>query len=224
MNKERIRDSPLQASRHQGRVMNGAIETQYRGYLFRSRLEARWAVFFDALQMEWQYETQGYELGDCRYLPDFWLPQIDAFVEVKGDPDGLRKDFARMSAILGPKSPLPGFAAGKTSLIVLGQVPEPHIAHTILHATYSRRSGILARSYGFFAPTVGGPGTYLSDTQQSVLHMLFGRYSFTDPSDSADSKAWDFSEWLLETPGSFAPINEAYRKARQARFEHGANG
>jgi hypothetical protein len=26
-----------------------AIETSYKGYRFRSRLEARWAVFFDAL-------------------------------------------------------------------------------------------------------------------------------------------------------------------------------
>lgn len=26
-----------------------AIQTEYNGYLFRSRLEARWAVFFDAL-------------------------------------------------------------------------------------------------------------------------------------------------------------------------------
>ena len=30
-----------------------AIETSYKGYLFRSRLEARWAVFFDALGLVW---------------------------------------------------------------------------------------------------------------------------------------------------------------------------
>ncbi len=28
-----------------------AIQTKYRGYHFRSRLEARWAVFFDAADM-----------------------------------------------------------------------------------------------------------------------------------------------------------------------------
>lgn len=49
-----------------------AIETRYRGYRFRSRLEARWAVFFDALGIEWQYEPEGFELADgTRYLPDF---------------------------------------------------------------------------------------------------------------------------------------------------------
>lgn len=49
-----------------------AIETAYKGRLFRSRLEARWAVFFDALKIQWQYEPEGYKLSDgtC-YLPDF---------------------------------------------------------------------------------------------------------------------------------------------------------
>jgi hypothetical protein len=68
--------------------MNGikAIETQYKGFLFRSRLEARWAVFFDALRVKWEYEKEGFEFDDgTRYLPDFWLPEHKLWVEVKGD-------------------------------------------------------------------------------------------------------------------------------------------
>jgi hypothetical protein len=61
-----------------------AIETVYKGYRFRSRLEARWAVFFDALGIEWEYEKEGYDLGDAGwYLPDFWLPQVGMWAEVK---------------------------------------------------------------------------------------------------------------------------------------------
>ena len=52
-----------------------AIETRYKGYRFRSRLEARWAVFFDALCIEWEYEREGFVLPYGPYLPDFWLPQ-----------------------------------------------------------------------------------------------------------------------------------------------------
>ncbi len=37
-----------------------AIETLYKGYRFRSRLEARWAVFFDALGLKWEYEKEGF--------------------------------------------------------------------------------------------------------------------------------------------------------------------
>lgn len=62
-----------------------AIQTRYKGYNFRSRLEARWGVFFDALGIEWDYEPEGFELPDgTRYLPDFWLKDHGIWVEVKG--------------------------------------------------------------------------------------------------------------------------------------------
>jgi hypothetical protein len=62
-----------------------AIETRYKGHRFRSRLEARWAVVFDAAGIEWRYEEQGFDLGPELgfYLPDFFLPSLNAFVEVK---------------------------------------------------------------------------------------------------------------------------------------------
>lgn len=61
-----------------------AIETVYNGYRFRSRLEARWAVFFDELGIEYQYEPEGVELSDgSYYLPDFYLPDFHCFFEVK---------------------------------------------------------------------------------------------------------------------------------------------
>lgn len=60
------------------------IETEYNGYRFRSRLEARWAVFFDAVGIEYEYEKEGYDLGKVGYyLPDFWLPQVEMWAEVK---------------------------------------------------------------------------------------------------------------------------------------------
>lgn len=62
-----------------------AIETEYNGYKFRSRLEARWAVFFDALGIEYEYENEGYDLDGVGYLPDFWLPRLDLWVEIKGE-------------------------------------------------------------------------------------------------------------------------------------------
>lgn len=60
------------------------IETVYNGYRFRSRLEARWAVFFDAAGIPYDYEPEGFKLENGkRYLPDFYLPWFKAFVEVK---------------------------------------------------------------------------------------------------------------------------------------------
>jgi hypothetical protein len=60
-----------------------AIETTYNGYKFRSRLEARWAVFFDDLGIKYEYELEGFSLPSGGYLPDFYLPQFGIFVEVK---------------------------------------------------------------------------------------------------------------------------------------------
>ena len=52
-----------------------ALPTRYKGCHFRSRLEARWAAFLDSLEVRWEYEKEGYDLGNgVRYLPDFWLP------------------------------------------------------------------------------------------------------------------------------------------------------
>lgn len=56
-------------------TMIKAIDTLYRGNYFRSRLEARWAVFFDAVGIKYEYEPNGFShSGEC-YLPDFYLPE-----------------------------------------------------------------------------------------------------------------------------------------------------
>lgn len=70
-----------------------AIDTYYKGNYFRSRLEARWAVFFDEVGIKYQYESVGFEIGQgyelpngkktINYLPDFYLPDFDAYLEIK---------------------------------------------------------------------------------------------------------------------------------------------
>lgn len=77
------------------------IQTVYKGYRFRSRLEARWAVWLDHIGVPWRYEHEGYDLGNAGpYLPDFLIPANEQahipayFIEVKPDspsPDELEK-------------------------------------------------------------------------------------------------------------------------------------
>lgn len=61
-----------------------AIPTEYNGIVFRSRLEVRWAIFMDSLGVKYQYELEGYDLDSAWYLPDFWLPEQEVWLEVKG--------------------------------------------------------------------------------------------------------------------------------------------
>jgi hypothetical protein len=92
-----------------------AIETRYAGCRFRSRLEARWAVFFDQLDIKWQYENEGVVLSTGeRYLPDFYLPTQDWAVEVKGTTASLRASDTKIS----------WYAREVRPLLILGEVPE----------------------------------------------------------------------------------------------------
>lgn len=60
-----------------------SIPTRYNNRFFRSRLEARWAVFFDELGVEYDYELDGKIIGGVTYLCDFWIPHIKCWVEIK---------------------------------------------------------------------------------------------------------------------------------------------
>jgi hypothetical protein len=61
------------------------IPTKYRDTMFRSTLEADWAATLDWYKIDWQYEPEGLELPSGElYRPDFWLPRIKTYFEVKG--------------------------------------------------------------------------------------------------------------------------------------------
>lgn len=57
------------------------ITTYYKGFKFRSRTEARWALLLDQIGYSYQYEWEGFSLGRW-YLPDF-LVEGWIFLEVK---------------------------------------------------------------------------------------------------------------------------------------------
>lgn len=60
--------------------MSYGIPTTYAGVRFRSRLEAKWAAFFDLLGWTWQYEP--FDLKG--WIPDFLLPgKCPVLVEIK---------------------------------------------------------------------------------------------------------------------------------------------
>ena len=83
-----------------------ALPALYNGITFRSRIEARWAIFFDHCGMKWEYEPECYKLedGTC-YLPDFLLHDLvgrvsgDLFVEVKGQLTA--EDAKKISRFIG---------------------------------------------------------------------------------------------------------------------------
>ena len=68
-----------------------SIRTTYKGHNMRSRLEADIAKQLDALGIDWLYEPERFNLGEFTYLPDFYLPSYDLYIEGKGWEQGLDK-------------------------------------------------------------------------------------------------------------------------------------
>lgn len=74
------------------------IPTMYGGLLYRSKLEACWACFFDELGIVYDYEVESYSLPSGNYLPDFYLPKTEGgiWAEVKArHPEEHEIDLAR---------------------------------------------------------------------------------------------------------------------------------
>lgn len=108
------------------------IETHYAGCRFRSRLEARWAVAFDAAGWDWEYEPEGFAFNGHRYLPDFRITNGPeglggtTYIEVKGSDNdakwGVWQDFVE---------------ASRHDLMILGPIPNGPTFHpVILDYTY----------------------------------------------------------------------------------------
>ena len=186
------------------------IETEYNGYRFRSRLEARWAVFFDALGVSYEYEPEGFALPSGKqYLPDFRVKcygtrgkrdgvPFDLYVEVKGrmtDEDAARiKEFANTECI--------NYDYGRNGethpTLVVGNIPEDGC---LAGDPYDRMDGV--NIYPFNCETIDGDNfAAYPAAHGGHFYLMGGDSNYINGDDCA------------------AVLN-AYKMARQARFEHG---
>lgn len=185
-----------------------AIETEYGGYKFRSRLEARWAVFFDTIDIEWEYEPEGYELpSGKRYLPDFKVKcygtrgycgekPFELFVEVKGEMS--EGDHERIREFSG--FDLEGDRVGDThKVLIVGTIPkvicEDDTSDSDIFDCYTED--------GFF-------------NYETIDGDFFGAF----PSVKG-GKFFLMGDECQQTGGDLELLVKGYKAARQARFEHG---
>lgn len=193
------------------------IETIYNGYRFRSRLEARWAVFFDSLGVDYEYEPEGFSNNGVLYLPDFLIHGVEAihcmewtqdvYVEVEGVPDQASADkvftFSRGSRQRASGNP------DSIPIWVVGNIPDPDDYINSMEEQRSQRcektrciKNHCSLCINDFGPLDGD--MCFSFSLDYTDHLIFR---------GADS-SYDYGKWSDE-------IQKAFRKARQARFEHG---
>lgn len=63
------------------------METTYNGITFRSRLEARWAVFYDVLGIPYQYVRERMHPDGIFYPSHFSLPEQNLWIAIKGSTE-----------------------------------------------------------------------------------------------------------------------------------------
>lgn len=56
----------------------------YKNIWMRSSYEIKYAEYLDKNKIKWQYESKAFDLGRTTYRPDFYLPEQDLWIEVKG--------------------------------------------------------------------------------------------------------------------------------------------
>lgn len=120
-----------------------AIPTLYKGYQMRSRLEARWACFFDALRLKWEYEPEGFDLGtNGWYLPDFWVDDMGSmgsYVEIKPRRIGGFEDAVMRCRGLARQS-------GRPVILIAGQPWSGE--YRVMFIADHARGWLVARSFG----------------------------------------------------------------------------
>lgn len=215
------------------------IPTRYAGHHFRSRLEARWAVFFDHLGIAWRYEPQGYLLPSGRYLPDFLLPDIGWF-EVKGErpadteyregPDGLTVVTpARECQLAGELAD----ATGKRVFLAWGDLPrsvdlgghDPYDDNRGIDMHASDWSGDVDYAFAV-CPWCDRVGLeYESRAARICGYKVHGYANEAAALAAIWGQGW--TDWRADDKcyrGNHPRILAAYEAARSARFEYGQRG
>ena len=202
------------------------IETLYAGEKFRSKLEARWAVFFDACGVEWEYEPEGYNLGDgVWYLPDFKLKydtglfDVTIYIEVKGTMrDNDAEKISRFSEAVNRLSK----SGDITDFIVVGNIPKGETIDEIAEFIYKHEPPYYGIRYSSNGTKTGMryPGIYHC-TGWSV------QWEYEQPpiwakDYNTSNKMQFYIGYASELMHANASATvEAFAAARHFRFDHG---
>ena len=169
-----------------------ALPTEFEGTTYRSRTEARWAVFFTHMGLMFEYEKNRIDLGEGEnYLPDFYVQDFQAYFEVKPSDESIVTDEClkarKLSAQIRPKPVwlAMGGPSPKTANILPLSLWQPDVPIAEILATPENRYRLLedrrdSRVYwlhselteGSFHHSymVGGPGVSTDHDRLPMLH------------------------------------------------------
>ena len=185
-----------------------AIETEYNGYLFRSRTEARWAVFFDYVGEPYEYEKECFQLPSGKYLPDFFLPKKNLWVEIKGkEPtENEWRKCCELGLTTGEMVACISGTPGRERGLVMASVPAVHKIACWDDAFFTITKGDLGFNVGKCVTGNREEATQVIDFR----HILFSSQGMFLIGQELDTTISDIELY-----------NEAVAYSRKARFEKG---
>lgn len=193
-----------------------AIETCWNGYRFRSRLEARWAVFLTSLHVPFEYEPEGFILDNGMwYLPDFRVkcwgkrgdysgPPFNLYIEVKGQMTLDDQDKICSFTGFDEKAPYDNNSKDqkKPPLLIVDRIPR-------------RGSASDSDAFGSYDHM---PGSFLYPFNYETID---GDYFAAYPAATEDGKFYlwgDDSSYVRREDER--RVMDAYDRARMMQFEH----
>lgn len=176
------------------------MPTSFRGVTYRTRIEARWAVFFDRLGVTFHYKPEKLELPDRQCCtPTFYVHEFEAYIWV----------FASSSEILIEESEL-AFKLFKSEQVnhvwlIMGP-PNPEIANILDFSWCDVDPDFDPRSYSSVTELLFDEGirsTMLEDRRDKFIYWLAtddgGRtYSIGGPGAVTDHDKWPLNHRSVE--------------------------
>ncbi|GAA4924779.1 hypothetical protein [Nesterenkonia rhizosphaerae] len=190
-------------------------EVSYSGRIFVSGLEARWALLLDLLGVNWDFEPSHYQLADkLWYKPDFYLPELHIWLEVKGVPFFRRSDALRKAVLsVAGQNPLPQREhpyEESRFVLIGGEVKPPKDGCTPMHTMLIRTKdpNVAATAHTIFART--DEGWMLQRVTDAIMHFDARKVTRSHATDEVGNH-------LLKPPQARQPpdpiVDFAYRTA-----------
>jgi hypothetical protein len=213
-----------------------ARPTRYAGCHFRSRLEARWAVFFDFLGIRWVYEPEGF-VGcyGMPYLPDFHLPDLyiegnavlstlcncdrseaadsGVYVEIKPTAEALHRDGRKLGCCIDyHATPI-----SHSGLLILGDPSDPRLGVPV-YSLLKWWKGVALHRVAFHK--------FANSWELSYVDYSYGGIENVDGDSGIPRGSTPITTTFVEKAqwSGRSAIEQALTAARSARFEHGESG
>ena len=77
--------SKITYKKYKQRRYNGTVKAGfYKSIYMRSSWEIKYAKYLDKKKIKWSYEPDVFDVDDTTYTPDFYLPKLKTYIEIKG--------------------------------------------------------------------------------------------------------------------------------------------